>query len=132
MNRVKKYLVLIFTVVSAIAITQIWQFKEVSIVNLEKERAQVKHEKLEVIYSLNLPANITSKDINKVTDDYAKIRLAQLDLRIAQITRDLKLQTMLFAATTFILVACLLIVFIFTRSHYRSDINEPTKRDDNV
>ncbi len=130
MSTIKKYLVLIFTIIATILITQVWQFKEVSLINLEKEKEQIKHEKLEVIYSLNLPSSATNEAIAEVANDYAKIRISQLDLRIAQINRDLKFQTMLFATTILILVACLLIVFVFTRSHYRSDSNEHTERVD--
>lgn len=130
MSTIKKYLVVIFTIIATILITQVWQFKEVSLINLEKEKEQIKHEKLEVIYSLNLPSSATNEAIAKVANDYAKIRISQLDLRIAQINRDLKFQTMLFATTILILVACLLIVFVFTRSHCRSDNNEHTERVD--
>ena len=128
--RRKKFLIMFFTLVMTIAIGVTYQVRIVSMDNLAKEKEKILHDKSFVENSSTMTASLSKEEADKIDDSIAKVKIAQYDLRIAEIERDMKVSTNLFTIT--ILIICLLIImlFLYTHVHYRSDDCDCTKRVD--
>lgn len=128
--RRKKFLIMFFTLVMTIAIGVTYQVRIVSMDNLAKEKEKILHDKSFVENSTTMTASLPKEEADKIDDSIAKVKIAQYDLRIAEIERDMKVSTNLFTIT--ILIICLLVImlFLYTHVHYRSDDCDCSKRVD--
>ena len=128
--RRKKFLIMFFTLVMTIAIGVTYQVRIVSMDNLAKEKEKILHDKSFVENSAMMTASLSKEEADKIDNNIAKVKIAQYDLRIAEIERDMKVSTNLFTIT--ILIICLLVImlFLYTHVHYRSDDCDCTKRVD--
>ena len=128
--RRKKFLIMFFTLVMTIAIGVTYQVRIVSMDNLAKEKEKILHDKSFVENSATMTASLPKEEADKIDDSIAKVKIAQYDLRIAEIERDMKVSTNLFTIT--ILIICLLVImlFLYTHVHYRSDDCDCTERVD--
>lgn len=128
--RRKKFLIMFFTLVMTIAIGVTYQVRIVSMDNLAKEKEKILHDKSFVENSTTMTASLHKEEADKIDDSIAKVKIAQYDLRIAEIERDMKVSTNLFTIT--ILIICLLVImlFLYTHVHYRSDDCDCSKRVD--
>ena len=128
--RRKKFLIMFFTLVMTIAIGVTYQIRIVSMDNLAKEKEKILHDKSFVENSTIMTASLPKEEADKIDDSISKVKIAQYDLRIAEIERDMKVSTNLFTIT--ILIICLLVImlFLYTHIHYRSDDCDCSKRVD--
>lgn len=128
--RRKKFLIMFFTLVMTIAIGVTYQVRIVSMDNLAKEKEKILHDKSFVENSTIMTDSLSKEEADKIDDSIAKVKIAQYDLRIAEIERDMKVSTNLFTIT--ILIICLLVImlFLYTHVHYRSDDCDCSKRVD--
>lgn len=128
--RRKKFLIMFFTFVMTIAIGVTYQVRIVSMDNLAKEKEKILHDKSFIENSATMTASLSKEEADKIDSSIAKVKIAQYDLRIAEIERDMKVSTNLFTIT--ILIICLLVImlFLYTHVHYRSDDRDCSKRVD--
>lgn len=128
--RRKKFLIMFFTLVMTIAIGVTYQVRIVSMDNLAKEKEKILHDKSFVENSTTMTASLPKEEADKIDSSIAKVKIAQYNLRIAEIERDMKVSTNLFTIT--ILIICLLVImlFLYTHVHYRSDDFDCIKRVD--
>ena len=128
--RRKKFLIMFFTLVMTIAIGVTYQIRIVSMDNLAKEKEKILHDKSFVENSSTMTASLSKEEADKIDNSIAKVKIAQYNLRIAEIERDMKVSTNLFTIT--ILIICLLVImlFLYTHVHYRSDDCDCIKRVD--